>query len=316
MKELIAIDQIGNRAQGQRRSFNSPVSSDMIFFVLALFAGLFLNSASMGSEVPALNATINDFAGMMPQASVEDLGARLARFRTETGQIVVVVTVKSLDGESIESFGRRAFEKLPLDDAALGKTVLLLVARKERQVGVQAGPALRDLFPEPAASRKLYDHVALYFNGLRPDLGIYGAVQYLFRVIKGDIRVGSESEEEKLEENSLSGRGAGAIFAAFLAPVLALFVGGLWGIYATQYGVQRGIRLLMGAIFGGGTAKIVAGLMSALGDFSDNLWYFIMALSIPLGVFGSLTEFWMSGDWRGIPRLKGRKRKPEDHMGI
>jgi uncharacterized protein len=253
---------------------------------------------------------------MMPQASVADLGARLARFRTETSQIVVVVTIKSLDGESIESFGRRAFEQLPLDETALRKTVLLVVARKERQVSFQAGPALRDLFPEPDASRKLYDHVALYFDGLRPDLGIYGAVQYLFRVIKGDVRVSSQSEEEKLEETSLSGRGAGAIFAAFLGPVLALFVGGLWGIFATQYGVQRGIRLLMGAIFGGGTAKIVATLMSTLGSFSDGLWYFIMALSIPLAVFGSLTEFWMSGDWRGIPRVKGRKRKPEDHMGI
>ena len=88
------------------------------------------------------------------------------------------------------------------------------------------------------------------------------------------------------------------------------------GIYATQYGVQRGTRLLMGAIFGGGAAKIVSMLMSFLGSYSDNLWYFIMALAIPLGALGSLTEFWMSGDWSGIPRFKGRKRKPEDNMGI
>jgi len=288
----------------------------MNLFALALFAGVFLDSAALASELPALNATVNDFAGMMPEASIHDLEARLARFRTETSNLVVVVTVKSLDGESIDSFGRRTFKNLPFASGDLEKTVLLVVARKERQVGVQAGPALRELFPEPAASQKLYDHVALYFDGLRPDLGIYGAVHYLFRVIKGDVRVDGQTEEEKLEETSLSGRGAGAIFAAFLAPVLAFFIGGLWGIYATQYGVQRGIRLLMGAIFGGGTAKIVAGLMSALGAFSDNLWYFIMALSIPLGVFGSLTEFWMSGDWSGIPRVKGRKRKPEDHMGI
>ncbi|MDP2606662.1 MAG: TPM domain-containing protein, partial [Deltaproteobacteria bacterium] len=93
----------------------------MIFFVLALFAGLFLNSASIASEVPALNATVNDFAGMMPQASVEDLGARLARFRTETSHPVVVVTVKSLDGESIDSFGRRTFKSLPFASADLEK---------------------------------------------------------------------------------------------------------------------------------------------------------------------------------------------------
>ncbi len=119
-----------------------------------------------------------------------------------------------------------------------------------------------------------------------------------------------------MQQASLHGGEAGAIFALCLAPFLAFFMGAIWGIYATQYGVQRGTRLLMGAIFGGGTAKIVALLMSMLGSYSDNLWYFIMALAIPLGVFGSLTEFWMWGDWRGIPRVKERPRKPEDNMGI
>jgi hypothetical protein len=101
-----------------------------------------------------------------------------------------------------------------------------------------------------------------------------------------------------------------------LSPFLAFFVGILWGIYATQYGVQRATRLLMGAIFGGGTAKIIITLTSFLGSYGDSLWYFIMALAIPLGALGGLTEFWMAGDWRGIPRVKGPKRKPEDNMGI
>jgi hypothetical protein len=40
-------------------------------------------------------------------------------------------------------------------------------------------------------------------------------------------------------------------------------------------------------------------------------------LSVPLAVFGSLTEYWMGGDWSGIPRVKNTvKRKPEDNMGI
>jgi uncharacterized protein len=290
----------------------------MIVWTLTLLLSLLGSVPSFAVEIPALDATVNDYAGMMPEASIEDLKARLARFRTETSDSVIVVTVKSLEGESIESFTRRAFKTLPLADADRRKAALLVVARKERQVGFQAGAALTELFPEPAASRKLYHQVELYFDGLRPDLGIYGAVHYLFRVIKGDVRVDSETQEEKLEEASLRGAGAGAIFAAFLGPVLALFIGGLWGIYATQFGVQRGIRLLMGAIFGGGTAKIVASLMSRLGSVSDGLWYFIMAVSIALAVFGSLTEFWMAGDWRGIPRVKDAslKRKPTDKMGI
>jgi CDP-diglyceride synthetase len=101
-----------------------------------------------------------------------------------------------------------------------------------------------------------------------------------------------------------------------LGPFLAFFIGLLWGIYATHYGVQRNIRLLMGAIFGGAAAKLVAMLMTLLGNYNDSLWYFILVFASLVGVFGSLTEFWMSGDWSGIPRVKERPRKPEDKMGI
>jgi uncharacterized membrane protein YgcG len=288
----------------------------MNFLIIALLVNIIFEPSSFALDLPPLRSTINDLAGMFPQASVDDLEQRLRRFKTETADNIVVLTVKSLDGENIDILARRAFETLPLGETELKKTVLLVVARKEREVGFHAGADLRHLLPEPIASQKLYAQVKLYFDGLRPDLGIHGAVHYLFRVLKGDVRVGSQTEEEKLEETSSRGGEAGAIFALCLGPFLAFFVGGLWGIYATQYGVQRITRLAMGAIFGGGTAKIVGMLMSLLGSYSDNLWYFIMALAIPLGVIGSLTEFWMAGDWSGIPRVKERRRKPKDNMGI
>ena len=288
-----------------------------MFLIAALLLALF-SSGSVASalEMPPLKAGINDFAAMLPPASLDDLGARVRRFNTETANGIVVLTLKTLDGEDIQSVALGAFNKLPLSDAERQRCVLLVVARGERQVAIQAGSQARALLPEPVASRKLLAQTALYWDGLRPDLGIHGAVHYLFRVLRGDVRVDSQTEEEKLEEMSLRGGEAGAIFALGLGPFLALCVGVLWGIYATQYGVQRNTRLLMGAVFGGATAKIVAVLMSILGGYTDSLWYFIMVLAILMGVFGSLTEFWMAGDWRGIPRVKGAKRKPEDNMGI
>lgn len=287
-----------------------------MIFLLAALLSLFLHSHGFAVELPPLQAGVNDLAAIFPPASADDLNQRLHRFKTETSATIVILTVKSLDGENLLSFTDRAFRTLPFGNAELAKTVLLIVARKERTVGLQVGAELRQLLPEPIAREKVESQVALYWDGLRPDLGIHGAVHYLSRIIRGDIRVGSQTEEEKLEDTSLRGGEAGAIFAICLGPFLAFFVGGLWGIYATHYGVQRATRLLMGAIFGGATAKLVAMLMSFLGSYSDNLWYFIMALAIPLGAFGSLTEFWMSGDWSGIPREKGRRRKPEDNMGI
>jgi uncharacterized protein len=290
----------------------------MIFFGFALFASLIFCSFSAALEVPVLKDAVNDFAGMMPRVSAHDLAERLKRFKTRTGHTVVVLTVQTLEDEEMESFGRKAFQSLPLGEKDLRKSVLLLVALKERKVGVRVGSELRELFPEPAASQKLQAQVALYFDGFRPDLGIYGGVHYIFRAIKGEVRVDGTTEGEKLEEQSKRGGGAGAIFALFLAPYLAFMVGGLWGIYATKFGAERELRLFMGALLGGGAAKIVEILMSLISSYGDGLWYFILAISIALGVFGSLTEYWMAGDWSGIPRVKDSDitRKPTDKMGV
>jgi uncharacterized membrane protein YgcG len=289
----------------------------MIFLCLALLASLIFSSPSSALEIPALKVPINDLAKMMPPASVDDLTGRLKRIRSETGYNVVVLTLQSLEDEDIASLADRAFKNLPLTDPELERSVLLVVTRKEQKVAVQIGRELRPLFPQPEANQKLQAQVEIYFNGLRPDLGIHGGIHYIYGVIKGDFRLDRTSEEEKLEDTSKRGAGAGAIFAVFLGPFLAFFVGMLWGVYATQYGVQREARLFIGAVLGGGTAKLVAMLMAMIGGVSEGLWYFILALSVPLAVFGSLTEYWMGGDWSGIPRVKSTvKRKPEDNMGI
>ena len=269
-------------------------------------------------EIPALNTTINDFAGIIPQASYDELNHTLARFRTHTGYTVVVLTLASLKDENIDSIGREAFESLPIVEKDLRRTVLFLVARKERQTAIHVGSELRPLFPEPQASQNLQAQVELYIDGMRADLGIHAAVSHIFKVIRGEIRFDRMTDEERLENSSLRGAGAGAIFAILLAPFLSFFVGMLWGVYATQYKVSRETRLFIGGVLGGGTAKIVATLMSMVGGYNDRLWYFILALSILLAVFASLTEYWMAGEWRGIPREKDTalRRKPTDKMGI
>ena len=283
----------------------------------ALFVGLIFCSSSLALDVPVLNDAINDFAGIMPAASAQELTERLRRFKVETGRAVVVVTLETLQDEPMEAFARKVFQALPLEETALSKAVLLLVAIKDRKVGVQAGSELNDLFPEPQASQKLLAQVSLYFDGMRRDLGVYAGVNYIFMAIRGEVRVDGMTERERLEEASTQGRGAGAVFALFLAPFLAFMTGALWGIYAGNFGAERGMRLFIGALLGGGTAKIVEMLMSLVAGYGEGLWYFVLAVSIFLGVFGSLTEFWMSGDWSGIPRVKDPvKRKPEDNMGI
>jgi uncharacterized membrane protein YgcG len=289
----------------------------MLLFFSIVFLILTFGSPLVAVELSPLNDAINDLAGIMPQPSYEDLEKRIKLFKARSGHSVVVITLKSLDGEDAQSFSVRAFNSLPLGAADLSKAVLLIVARKEHAVGLQTGAELKELFPEPVAQEKLQKLVDLYFHGMRPDLGIHSAVFLIFRTIRGEIQIDHATDVEKLEAASSRGAEAGPIFAIFLAPFLAFFIGVLWGICSTNYGVQTAVRLIIGAVLGGGTAKVVSMLMGLMGSVTEGLWYFILILSVALGTFGSLTEFWMSGDWRGIPRVKDSViRKPEDKMGI
>jgi len=126
-----------------------------MIYLLGILLSLILSLNSFAIELPALHAGINDLAGMFPPASADDLNERLRRFNTETAATIVVLTVKSLDGEDMQNFSRNAFKALPFDNTALAKSALLVVARKEHVVGLQTAAELRQLLPEPASSQKL-----------------------------------------------------------------------------------------------------------------------------------------------------------------
>jgi uncharacterized membrane protein YgcG len=290
----------------------------MPVFIMLGFLSLADGSQTFVRQLPPLETTVNDFAYMLPPASHEDLTQRLKRFKIESGYTVSLLTVTKLEEkESIEALTAEAFRRLPLDKTEAKRSLILVVARKDHLVGFEAGAELKPRFPAAQATQKLQSHVDLYINGLRPDLGIYGALHFIMGVISGEFRVATTTEEEALENASLRGAGAGAIFAVLLAPFLAFFVSMFLGIYSKHAGFQRETRLFLGVVLGGGTAQLVGTLMAMISSYSNSLWYFILALGMILGGFGSLTEYWMKDDWSGIPRVKEKiRRKPEDKMGI
>ena len=82
-------------------------------------------------ELPPLQATVNDFAGMIPPAGYDDLTQRLKRFKIQSSHTVAVLTVPSLEeNENIEALADKAFRGLPLDEKELNRAVLVVVARK------------------------------------------------------------------------------------------------------------------------------------------------------------------------------------------
>jgi uncharacterized protein len=83
-----------------------------------------------------------DQAGVLPAASEAALDERLRRLLQQTGDAVAVVTVDSLEGETIEDYAFALFNEWGIGSAETNRGLLLLVAPNERQVRIEVGCGL------------------------------------------------------------------------------------------------------------------------------------------------------------------------------
>lgn len=112
---------------------------------------VFLNLCSAplrASEVPFLAGRVNDLAGILSPEVVRDLERTLKAHEDSTSNQVVVLTVPSLEGESIEEFSIRVVDAWRLGVKGKDNGVLLLVAKGDRKVRIEVGRGLEGNLPD------------------------------------------------------------------------------------------------------------------------------------------------------------------------
>src|ERR1700754_2186441 len=91
---------------------------------------------------PALSGRVVDEAHILDQGTRSSLVALLASLEANTTDQVVVATVPSLQGYSIEVYANQLFKRWGLGQKDTNNGVLLLVAPTERRVRIEVGRGL------------------------------------------------------------------------------------------------------------------------------------------------------------------------------
>jgi uncharacterized protein len=102
--------------------------------------------------VPELTGRVVDNADLLSAATETEVTRDLAAFEQRTSDQVVVVTTASLEGESIERFGRRLGNGWGIGQEKLDNGVLLLIATNERKVRIEVGCGLEGLLTDDRAA--------------------------------------------------------------------------------------------------------------------------------------------------------------------
>jgi uncharacterized protein len=159
-----------------------PVRMVALAGLLASLAG---TAGASASEVPYLTGRVVDTAEVLTPATRQKLSAALKAHEERTSNQVVVLTVPTLDGESVEDYARRVFEAWKLGRRDKDNGVLLLVAPTDRRMRIEVGYGLEGTLPDAVAGRIIRNQMTPRFKVSDFDGGVTGGVEAVVAVLEG-----------------------------------------------------------------------------------------------------------------------------------
>lgn len=122
---------------------------------LAFILLLLVTTTPALSEAPALKGRVSDYARILSDKQIGALDAQILDFemKSKRGAQIAVLTVASLEGESIDKVRNEVFRAWRLGAADQHNGVLIVLAPVERRIGIEIGYGLEAILPDGKVDR-------------------------------------------------------------------------------------------------------------------------------------------------------------------
>jgi uncharacterized protein len=221
--------------------------------VFSLLFALFAFTDAFNAEIPYLTGRVNDNARILSESTSKLLSEKLKEHETKTSDQIVVLTISSLEGESIEDFANKVFNEWKLGQKDEDNGILIVVVPDERRMRIEVGYGLEGTLPDLLAGRIIQNIMAPKFREGDYDGGITDGVLAVISILEGN------TPPENLESDEADSSSGNLNFSGFENPDLPI----------TE-------RILLGAfIFG------IIGLFTLVGIFTPGFGWFLYLFLIP-----------------------------------
>ena len=238
---------------------------------LLLLVGIILMMvplAAQALDVPPLKGRVNDYADMLSRSTEEHLELMLQELEASDATQIVVLTVPSLDGDSLEDFSIRVADQWKIGQKNLDNGAILLIAKADRKLRIEVGYGLEGRLTDLMAGRIISNIIVPRFKAGQIDQGITEGVKAMVEAVRGEFTA-TEAPSRGNGQDQRSGNGLfGLILVLFFLNVLGR--------------LRRSLGALAGAV-------IVPIIGIAIFGFSLTLLF----LLIPVGIVAGLLAGFM-----------------------
>jgi uncharacterized membrane protein YgcG len=147
---------------------------------------LAIGAAVAETDVPYLTGRVVDNAEVLKPATRERIAALSKAHEDKTTNQVVVLTIPTLGGESVEEFANRVFQSWKLGQKGKDNGVLVVVAPQDRKMRIEVGYGLEGTLPDVTASRIIRNVMTPAFRANDFDKGVGEGVAAIVATLEGD----------------------------------------------------------------------------------------------------------------------------------
>ena len=178
---------------GRPRALAVPRPATRFALVLAGLLALCLAVASVAvapawAELtfPPLTGRVVDAAHVLDAGTLAALDAKLAAQEAKATDQLVVATVPSLQGTSIEDYANRLFRTWQIGQAKKNNGVLLLVAPSERKVRIEVGYGLEGILTDAVSATIIRNAIVPAFKSGDMAAGIVKGTDAILEILNLD----------------------------------------------------------------------------------------------------------------------------------
>jgi uncharacterized protein len=156
--------------------------------ILAAIAWVCLTCASAAQTLtfPALTGRVVDQAGLLDATARAALTESLADLEAKTTDQLVIVTLKSLQGTSIEDYGYQLGRRWQIGRKDKNNGALLIVAANERRVRIEVGYGLEGTLTDALTKYIIETSILPRFKAGDLPGGIKRGTEQIVQVLTGD----------------------------------------------------------------------------------------------------------------------------------